>query len=202
MSTVIEPNAPETTPRNAPEEAATRAEMPLEARGGGEGESGTPGSATGQANAGNQGVTKPAAFGFTSSAVAPFVAMKLAFPDLWPDTAVRPIFFKLDYLLSGDADREQSAFLKLTADERDAETYHYDARMISFLSCYPPEGLLDFPAWREDFDPDNAEHRKELSAAVFAYLYRPSEPSGRALAFIARQVMSRYWSRVIPKEYL
>lgn len=199
MSTVIEPNP---AAGNAAEEAGARAETGLESRGSAGGDTGTPGAATGQANAGNEALKPPATFGFTATAVAPFVPLKLGFPALWPDTAVRPLFFKLDYLLSEDADREQSAFLKLTEADRDAETYHYDARMLAFLSCYPPEGLLDFPAMPEPFDPDNAEHRKELSAAVFAYLYRPGSPQARGFAYVARQFMSRYWSRIAPKEYL
>jgi hypothetical protein len=140
--------------------------------------------------------------GFTAAHAEPYVSVKLGFPNLWPDTVAKPIHFKLEYLLSGDADREQGNFLKLTEVERAAETYRYDCRMISLLSCEPPEGLLDFPATPEPFDPDNEQHRKELAAAVFAYLYRPGERSARAFAFLGRQVMSRYWSRVLPRDYL
>jgi hypothetical protein len=176
------------------------------ARGGVEGDTGTPQAGTGQANAGNGGQGKkpePAkAFGFTAQMATPFVPLKLGFPALWPETSVKPIFFKLDYLLSGDADREQMNFLQMTEDEQAAETYRYDCRMLGLLSCLPPEGLLDFPEVRADFDPDDAEHRKELAASVFAYLYRPEAENRRAFEFIARQFMSRYWARVNPRDYL
>lgn len=140
--------------------------------------------------------------GFTAAQIEPFVSVKLAFPNLWPDTVAKPLHFKLEYLLSGDADREQGNFLKLTEDERAAETYRYDCRMISLLSCEPPEGFLDLGALPEPFDSENPEHRKQLAAAVFAYLYRPGDRTARAFAYLGRQVMSRYWARVLPRDYL
>lgn len=188
---------------NASEAPFPEPETALESRGAA-GRDSAPESDTGQAGAKDEGASAPARFGFATDSVAPFVPLKLGFPALWPDTSVRPLFFKLDYLLSEEADREQSAFLRLTDAEREAETYHFDARMIALLSCFPPEGLSDFepPRAEDDFDPDNPEHRRELSAAVFAYLYRPGARESKALAFVARQVMSRYWARVNPREYL
>lgn len=179
---------------NASEAGVAEPETALESRGASEVASGT--------DAGGDAQAAPALVGLRSTEVAPFVPLKLGFPNLWPGTAVEPIFFKLDYLLSEDADREQSAFLKLTEDERAAESYHYDCRMLSLLSCEPPEGFADFPRMRDDFDPDNAEHRLELQRAVFGYLYRPDTREARAFAFVARHFMSRYWARVMPREYL
>lgn len=197
----------ETAARSGAEWPVPGAEMPLESRGASGSDSATPGVNTGQINAGNDGQAKetatPKAFGFTAALATPFVPLKLGFPALWPDTAVRPLFFKLDFLLSGDADREQSTFLKMTEDEQAAETYRYDCRMLALLSCLPPEGLLDFDAAPfENMNPDDAEDRKALAAAVFAYLYRPGTTQEKAFAFIARQFMSRYWSRVMPRDYL
>jgi hypothetical protein len=172
----------------------------LLASGESEGDSGTPGDGTGPANA--KGDLKT--FGFSASAVAPFVPVKFGFPVLWPDTSVRPIFFKFDYLLSEDADSEQAAFLRLSDAERAAETYRFDCRMIALLSAFPPEGLADFtsPRAEDDFDTDDDGHRKELAEAVFSYLYRPGSREEKAFAFVARQAMSRYWARVNPREYL
>jgi hypothetical protein len=182
---------------NAAEAAVPGPQWPLEARGASSGGSATPGGDTGQANAKGGG----ARFGFESSKVQPFVPLKLSFP-LWPETSARPVFFKLDFLLSADADAEQSSFLQLTEPEQAAESYRYDCRMLALLCVAPPEGLLDFEYSREDYDAENPEHRKELAAAVFSYLFRPDTEQARAFAYMARHFMSRYWSKVAPKEYL
>ena len=188
---------PDAARENAAQSPNAGAEWPLEGRGASSGDSGTPGSGTGQADAKDDG----SKFGFAASRVQPFVPLKLSFP-LWPDTSARPVFFKLDFLLSADADAEQSAFLQLTDAEQAAESYRYDCRMLALLSVGPPEGLLDFEYSRDDFDPDDAEHRRELSAAVFSYLFRPDTSQARAFAYMARHFMSRYWSKVAPREYL
>jgi hypothetical protein len=190
---------------NKSEAAVPSTETGLESTGDASADTETPGFNTGQANAGNQALKTPpplSSFGFSPSHAEPFVPVKLSFPELWPDTHVRPIFFKLDFLLSEAADREQSAFLRLPDSERQAESYRYDCRMLSLLACEPPEGLLDFPAMPEPFDTDNEAHRRQLAAGVFAYMLRPGDRSARALAFLARQVMSRFWNRVIPRDYL
>lgn len=165
-----------------------------------------PGEAPGQlakAEAAAPPATSPVPVpGFTAALAEPFVSLKLGFPSLWPETVAKPFQFKLEYLLTEDADREQSAFLKLGENERAAETYRYDCRLLALLSVYPPEGFLDFPEMPSDFNPDNPTHREHLTAAVFAYLYRPGDRSARAFAYLARQFMSRYWQRIAPRDYL
>jgi hypothetical protein len=197
LRTQAEGAAPNDLERPIPEP-----ETGLEATGDAGGGIRTPGSDTGQVNAGKTGLPELKPLGFSSQLAAPFVPVKLGFPELWPETAGRPFLFKLEYLISADADREQSAFLRLSEEERAGESYRYDCRMIAFLSVEAPEGFSDFPAMPEDFDAENAEHRKRLAAAVFAYLFRPGDRSARAFAFVARHVMSRYWARINPRDYL
>lgn len=184
------PDAPHSEPETARPERGSEKAAPT-----------IPGSAS-EAVRAHAAAEMRAASGFSKAGVAPFVPICLAFPHLWPETAGVGVRLNLEYLLSADADREQTAFLGMTDAEQEEARYSYDCRMLALLVATPPEGIIDFPETPSPFDPDDAEHRNELREAVYSYFYAPGDERARALRYVARHFMSRYWQKIAPRDYL
>jgi hypothetical protein len=139
--------------------------------------------------------------GFSREAADPFVSIKLGFPAIWPQTAAQPMVLKMDYLLSDDADKEQTNYIGLTDEEQVEATYHYDCKMISLLACRVPEGFVDFPEIAHDGQgrPTDPEGMRQT---IFDYFYIADEERSKAMRFVVRRFMTRYWSKIMPTDYL
>lgn len=140
--------------------------------------------------------------GFSRERAEPFVPIKLGFPQLWPHTAQSPLTLKLEYLLSEDADGEQTAFVMLSDEEQAEETYRYDCRLLSLLVCRVPEGFMDFPAVEADDAgaPVDAEGFKQT---LFDYFFvQHDEARAKPMRFIVRMFMKHYWQKIMPHDYL
>jgi hypothetical protein len=139
--------------------------------------------------------------GFTRADADPFVPIKIGFPGIWPQTATQPMVLKMDFLLSEDADREQSNYLGGSDEEQKEASYHYDCKMISLLSTRVPEGFVDFPEIEHD-EQGRPSDVEALRSAIFDYFYVADNERSKALRFVARRIMARYWSKIVPTDYL
>lgn len=123
------------------------------------------------------------------------VLLKVGWPSIYPQNREAPFVFHMRIQLVKDAEEAQKTFLMLPdAEQTEERTHQYDAEMIAALSIAPPEGFPDFPKL--------VDHEGELAAAIREY-FLPSDPERRAgMAFVCRGVMIKYWSAVLPADYL
>lgn len=139
--------------------------------------------------------------GFSRDEADPFVKIAMGFPQIWPTTAQQPMVLKLEYLLTEDADREQTAYITLTDEEQTEATYRYDCKMLSLLVCRVPEGFIGFPDVEAD-DKGRPVDAEVLRARVFDYFYVADEERSKAMRFVARRFMAKYWAKIAPQDYL
>lgn len=139
--------------------------------------------------------------GFSREDADPFVKIAMGFPLIWPSTAQQPMVLKLEYLLSEDADREQTAYVGLGDSEQVEASYRYDCKMLSLLVARVPEGFVGFPAVEAD-EKGRAVDAEVLRAAIFDYFYVADEERSKAMRFVARRFMAKYWAKIAPQDYL
>ena len=133
--------------------------------------------------------------GFQRSQLKNVIEVKLRVP-MYPSTADDPFTIFMRLQIVKEAEEMQSKFLMLSDDEQAATTHEYDAQMISVLSVGEPKGFADFPS--VDNNP------LALQKAIYEYLiFADGTPEQReGMAYICRQLLSRYRRTVNPTDYL
>jgi hypothetical protein len=141
---------------------------------------------------------------FSRRDVKPFVPVKCAWPEMWPQTEEQPFELAMRLQLIKEAQSAQRDFLALEDVDRDAQTFDYDVECIALLSVKPPKGFPEFPEIEVDergyiANPEAAQN----SIRDYFHQSVEADPESReGWAWLVRQLMSRYWVKVTPKEYL
>jgi hypothetical protein len=114
----------------------------------------------------------------------------MAWPQIYPGMEFT---FDMRIQLVEDAQKVQTEFLMLPDAEQTPDRRHQmDARLIGLLSTKAPEGFPDLEVI--DGQP--------LEGQLYAYLYPDDEQRREGMRFICRNVMSKYWAAVTPRDYL
>jgi hypothetical protein len=114
----------------------------------------------------------------------------MAWPQIYPGMEFK---FSMRIQLVEDAQKVQTEFLMLPDAEQTPDRRHQmDARLIGLLSTKAPEGFPDLEV--------NGD--RPLEEQLGAYLYPDDVERREGMRFICRNVMSKYWAAVTPRDYL
>lgn len=120
------------------------------------------------------------------------ITIKVGWPAIYPEQKDNPLIFHMNIQLVKEAEAIQRQFLALESTEQDSDQHKHDIAMISLLSSRAPEGFPDFPV----------PNGNRLAQVISDYFSSGDEQRQGGMGFIARGVMSRYWSAIMPSQYL